>query len=157
MKFTSKLLILLARASCISSTNSLTCPANFNLAPMSSYSTDSTDYKSGTHSVAFVTTPDVAAAKKIAHLLLEKKLAACINIVPQIISIYDWEGKINEDPEVLMMIKTRTSRVDEICKLVKENHAYSVAEVISLPIENGNPPYMDWLTKSVPDRVPDKC
>ncbi|XP_059620394.1 protein CutA homolog [Phlebotomus argentipes] len=125
-------------------------PAKFNLATMSS---SSSKYEPGTHSVAFVTTPDENSAKKLAHLLLNQKLAACINIVPQITSIYDWDGKISEDSEVLMMIKTRTSRVDEICKLVRDNHSYSVAEVISLPIENGNPPYMEWLSKSVPDKT----
>uniref|UniRef100_A0A1L8D7B6 Uncharacterized protein n=2 Tax=Nyssomyia neivai TaxID=330878 RepID=A0A1L8D7B6_9DIPT len=123
-------------------------PLKYNLATMSS---SSSTYEPGTHSVAFVTTPDDSSAKKLAHLLVERKLAACVNIIPKITSIYDWEGKINEDNEVLMMIKTRTSRVDEICKLVKDNHSYSVAEVISLPIENGNPPYMEWLSKSVPE------
>ncbi|XP_055704240.1 protein CutA homolog [Phlebotomus papatasi] len=125
-------------------------PAKFNLAAMSSSSSKN---EPGTHSVAFVTTPNEALAKKLAHLLLNQKLAACINIVPQITSIYDWEGKINEDSEVLMMIKTRTNRVDEICKVIRDNHSYSVAEVISLPIDNGNPPYMEWLSKSVPDKT----
>ncbi|XP_055678326.1 protein CutA homolog [Lutzomyia longipalpis] len=123
-------------------------PLKYNLATMSS---SSSTYEPGTHSVAFVTTPDESSAKKLAHLLVERKLAACVNVIPQITSIYDWDGKINEDNEVLLMIKTRTSRVDEICKLVKDNHSYSVAEVISLPIENGNPPYMEWLSKTVLD------
>lgn len=112
-------------------------------------------YTSGTHSVAFVTTPDEKTAKSLAQSIVEKKLAACVNIIPQITSIYTWEDKLNEDNEVLMMIKTKSSRIDELAKFVRENHPYSVAEVISLPIENGNIPYLDWITKTVPDKKVD--
>lgn len=103
-------------------------------------------YKPGTHSAAFVTAPDETVAKTLAHGLVTNKLAACVNIVPKIVSIYEWEGKINEDSEVLMMIKTTSSKVDEISKYIRENHPYTVAEVISFPIENGNPPYLEWIT-----------
>ncbi|XP_075155280.1 divalent-cation tolerance protein CutA [Haematobia irritans] len=109
-------------------------------------------YESGTASVAFVTAPDEKIAKKLAHGLLEQKLAACINIIPSIQSIYMWEGKVNEDIEYLMIIKTQTGHVDELTKWVRANHPYSVAEVITLPIEKGNPPYMKWLKESVPEK-----
>lgn len=109
-------------------------------------------YESGSSSVAFVTVPDDKIAKKLAKGIIEQKLAACVNIIPNIQSIYMWEGKINEDSEYLMMIKTRTSRIDELSKWVRDNHPYSVAEVITLPIENGNLPYMKWLSESVPDK-----
>ncbi|XP_065085003.1 protein CutA homolog isoform X2 [Ochlerotatus camptorhynchus] len=106
-------------------------------------------YEAGTHSIAYVTTPNANSAKELARKLVERKLAACVNIIPGLTSIYEWEGKINEDQEILLMIKTRTARVDELSKFVRENHPYSVAEVISVPIENGNPPYLDWLSKTV--------
>ncbi|XP_004521050.1 protein CutA homolog [Ceratitis capitata] len=109
-------------------------------------------YVEGSSSVAFVTTPDEKLAKKLAQGLVERKLAACVNIIPQIQSIYMWEGKVNEDNEYLMMIKTRTSRVDELVKFVRENHSYSVAEVITLPIEKGNAPYLNWIAQTVPDK-----
>jgi len=83
--------------------------------------------------------------------LIENKLAACVNIIPGIKSIYEWQGKIEEDGELLLMIKTRTSRVPEVVKYVRENHSYDVAEVISTPIENGNAPYLDWISKNVPE------
>lgn len=98
----------------------------------------------------FVTTPDIAAAKKIAYGLIEQKIAACVNIIPQITSIYSWEGKVNEDAEVLLMIKTRKSRVDDLTKFVNVTHPYSTPEVISLPIENGSSTYLDWISKTVP-------
>lgn len=115
---------------------------------------DDTDfqYESGTSSVAFVTTPDDLVAKKLANGLLEQKLAACVNIIPNIQSLYMWEGKINADNEYLMMIKTRTNRLEEVTKWVRNNHPYSVAEVITLPIEHGSLPYMKWLAESVPDK-----
>lgn len=109
-------------------------------------------YESDSSSVAFVTAPDDKVAKKLAKGLIEQKLAACVNIIPNIQSIYMWEGELNEDSEYLMMIKTRTSRFEELSKWIRDNHPYSVAEVISLPIKNGNPPYMKWLSESVPDK-----
>ncbi|XP_055377472.1 protein CutA homolog [Condylostylus longicornis] len=109
-------------------------------------------YESGAASVAFVTTPNENTAKKLAHLLVEQKLAACVNIIPNLTSVYVWEGKINEDQEYLVMIKTKTSRIEELTKMVRDNHPYSVAEVITLPIDNGNSPYLDWVLKSVPNK-----
>ncbi|XP_024874596.1 protein CutA homolog [Temnothorax curvispinosus] len=104
----------------------------------------------GMHSVAYVTVPDDAVAKRLARGLVENKLAACVNIIPQLTSIYEWEGKIQEEPELLLMIKTRTERVDALTKYVKENHPYTVCEVISLPIQNGNDDYLKWISEVVP-------
>lgn len=109
----------------------------------------STPYTPGDSSICYVTTPNEAAAKKIAHDLITNKLAACVNIIPGIQSIYEWEGRINEDMEFLLMIKTTTENVNDLSTFVRDNHPYSVAEVISVKIENGNPPYLDWLAKSV--------
>ena len=66
---------------------------------------------------------------------MKDKLAACVNIIPGIISVYGWEDKIENDDEVLMMIKTRTSRVPELTEYVRKNHPYDVAEVITTSIE----------------------
>lgn len=102
--------------------------------------------------MAFVTAPTEEVAKKIAHGLVTAKLAACVNIIPKITSIYVWEGQVNEDSEVLMMIKTRTSRVAELTQYVKENHPYDVCEVISTEILQGNGPYLNWISESVPEK-----
>lgn len=95
--------------------------------------------------------PSLEVAKTLAHGIIANKLAACVNIIPSITSIYEWEGKINEDKELLLMIKTKSGKVDELTKFVRENHPYSVAEVISFPIENGNLPYLKWIHDTVPE------
>ncbi|KAK7066452.1 hypothetical protein SK128_015447 [Halocaridina rubra] len=112
----------------------------------------SSTYVAGTHSMAFVTAPSQEVAKKIAGGLVKNKLAACVNIIPNIVSVYEWKEEINEDPEVLMMIKTRTTRLEELTKFVKENHPYDVCEVISAPIAQGNKPYLDWISEIVPEK-----
>ncbi|XP_012218463.1 protein CutA homolog isoform X1 [Linepithema humile] len=104
----------------------------------------------GASSVAYVTVPDDTVAKKIARGLVENKLAACVNIIPQLTSIYEWKGEIQEDSELLLMIKTRTEKIDALTKYVKENHPYTVCEVISLPIQNGNADYIKWINEVVP-------
>ncbi|XP_078271991.1 protein CutA homolog [Rhinoraja longicauda] len=114
-------------------------------------SMEASSYVPGTHSTAFVTCPNMEEAKKIARGAVQKQLAACVNIIPQITSIYQWEGKIEEDNEVLLMIKTRTSKVSDLAAYVRSVHPYDVAEVISLPIDQGNPPYMKWLSETVPE------
>ncbi|MBN3302425.1 CUTA protein, partial [Amia calva] len=108
-------------------------------------------YVSGTHSAAFVTCPNEQVAKDLARGIVEKKLAACVNIVPKITSVYEWQGKIEEDSEVLLMIKTRSSKVSALADYVRSVHPYEVAEVISLPIAEGNPPYLKWLSDTVPE------
>jgi periplasmic divalent cation tolerance protein len=75
-----------------------------------------------------------------------------VNLIPSVVSVYEWEGKIENDEEVLMMIKTRTEAVDDITTFVKANHPYDVPEVISTSIEAGSKDYMDWIGKIVPKK-----
>lgn len=117
-----------------------------------SMAAESSTYVAGMHSVVYVTAPSQEVAKKIAGGLVKNKLAACVNIIPNIISVYEWKEEINEDPEVLMMIKTRTSRLEELTQFVKANHPYDVCEVISSPIAQGNKPYLDWISEIVPEK-----
>ncbi|XP_041455762.1 protein CutA homolog [Lytechinus variegatus] len=100
---------------------------------------------------AFVTVPDKEVGEKLASDIVKQKLAACVNMIPGLTSVYEWDGKIEKDQEVLLMIKTRRSKIDELSEYMRKNHPYDVAEVISLPIENGNLPYLQWVTKSVPE------
>ncbi|XP_025781051.1 protein CutA isoform X4 [Puma concolor] len=122
----------------------------------------SSGYVPGSVSAAFVTCPNERVAKEIARAVVEKRLAACVNLIPQITSIYEWKGELEEDNEVLMMIKTRSSLVPALTDYVVRPtgseagsvHPYEVAEVIALPVEQGNSPYLHWVhqvTESVAD------
>ncbi|KAK9797724.1 hypothetical protein WJX73_000059 [Symbiochloris irregularis] len=98
--------------------------------------------------VVYVTVPDREVAKKISHGLVESKLAACVNIVPGLQSIYMWEGKVNDDAELLLMIKTGTQIVERLTEYVKANHPYDECEVISVPITGGSQSYISWIEQS---------
>ncbi|MDD5657745.1 MAG: divalent-cation tolerance protein CutA [Elusimicrobia bacterium] len=95
--------------------------------------------------VVLVTVPDAPLAEAIAAGLVEQKLAACVNIVPGATSVYRWEGQIHRDAEQLLIIKTRVGLLSELTQFVKTKHPAKVPEIISLPITEGNPAYMDWL------------
>ncbi len=95
--------------------------------------------------VVYVTTPNEKTAKKIAKEVLEKRLAACINIIPNIYSTYRWRGRIEEDQEALMIIKTRRGLFDILAKTIKEKHPYEVPEVIGIPIIEGYNAYLEWI------------
>ncbi|MEW6013801.1 MAG: divalent-cation tolerance protein CutA [Candidatus Zixiibacteriota bacterium] len=84
-------------------------------------------------------------ARALATEIVENKLAACVNIVDTVRSIYRWKGKITSDDEALLIIKTATKKVENLIKYVKENHSYDIPEVVSLNIAEGNPDYLDWL------------
>jgi periplasmic divalent cation tolerance protein len=95
--------------------------------------------------VLFVTTPDPQLAEVIADGLVQLKLAACVNIIPGLTSVYHWEGRLHKDAEVLMVIKTRVDAFDEAARFIQENHPAEVPEIISLPISEGSPSYLEWL------------
>ncbi|KAM4640898.1 protein CutA isoform 2-T8 [Discoglossus pictus] len=126
-------------------------PLLLRIVGLRSLSMASEAYISGTVSAAYVTCPNETVAKDIARGLVKRKLAACVNIIPQITSIYEWKGKIEEDSEILLMIKTRSTKVPAVTDYVRSVHPYEVCEVISLPVDQGNPPYLKWVTETVPE------
>lgn len=99
--------------------------------------------------IVLVTTPNAEEAARIAEVLVSEQLAACVNIVPGIESIYRWEGNVTRDQEALMIIKTTAERYDELERRVKELHSYSTPEVIALRIERGSEQYLNWLRDSL--------
>lgn len=98
----------------------------------------------------YVTTSDHNEARKIGHAILEENLAACVNIIDGMNSMFKWEGEIQEDQECILIVKTHYSRVQKVTKLIKEIHSYEVPAVLSLTIteDEGNVEYLDWLEKS---------
>ncbi len=98
--------------------------------------------------MGWVSFPKIDSARKVAKLLITSKLAGCTKIINNMESFYEWEGKLEEDNEVYVVIKTTQNKVDEIQKLLKENHPNKVYEFIYTSIEGGNPDYMDWVRKA---------
>lgn len=96
--------------------------------------------------VVLITTPGLEAAEKVARELLGKKLAACVNILPSVQSIFTWQGKTQDDREVLLLVKTRLSLFqDQLVPAVQSVHPYEVPEIIALPILAGSQNYLDWI------------
>ena len=95
--------------------------------------------------VVFVTCGSEEEALKIARSLVEEGLAACVNLVSPVRSIYRWEGKIWDEKEWLLVIKTQKARFEDLEKKVKALHSYSVPEVIGVPIVEGSSAYLNWL------------
>jgi periplasmic divalent cation tolerance protein len=96
----------------------------------------------------FVTSPDRDTSETIASALVEAQIVACVNILPGVTSVYRWEGKVQRDPEELLVMKTRLQLFPRVAQRVKELHPYEVPEVIALPIVEGATSYLDWLAES---------
>jgi periplasmic divalent cation tolerance protein len=99
--------------------------------------------------VVLVTTPDRKTSRKLAQGLLKKKLAACVNRVSGLESRYWWKGKIETAREELLLIKTTGGKLKTLTRWVRENHPYTVCEVVALTIQGGNKPYLDWIAASL--------
>jgi periplasmic divalent cation tolerance protein len=97
------------------------------------------------HIVVFVTVPSEEVGKKIAGKIVEKRLAACVNITAEITSVYWWEDKIQEDSERMLIIKTKSQLFNQLQETVKTHHPYTVPEIIALPLVKGYAPYLDWI------------
>ena len=98
--------------------------------------------------VVFITASSEEEAARIAASLVEEKLAACVNIIRNIRSIYSWKGKVCDDAEVLMIVKTQRSLFNSLKGRVKELHSYEVPEIIALPIVDGSEDYLKWIRES---------
>jgi periplasmic divalent cation tolerance protein len=96
-----------------------------------------------------VTTGTDEEARRVAVALLNQRKAACVNILPNICSLFWWHDKLDSARESLLIIKTKASLVKEIVRLVKEVHSYEVPEIIALPIIGGNQEYLDWIGEEV--------
>jgi len=95
--------------------------------------------------VALSTAPDVETGARIARALVEERLAACVNLVPAVRSIYRWQGAVEADTEVLLVIKTRAERIDALASRLRVLHPYELPELVALPVVAGLGPYLDWV------------
>jgi len=97
------------------------------------------------------TAPNLKEARTLAGLLLSKKLAACIQLVPDLESHYRWKGKKETSKEVLLIIKTRASLYKRVEKKILAGHSYEIPEIVCLPITKGSKGFLDWISKETKD------
>ena len=95
--------------------------------------------------VVLCTFPDLPQARHIGTLLVEKQLAACVNLIPSVESIFCWEGKISTESEVLAVFKTTAERLVELEQELLVRHPYEVPELLALPVANGSEAYLKWV------------
>jgi periplasmic divalent cation tolerance protein len=99
----------------------------------------------GAVQVAFITAPDADTATRLARTLVEERLAACVNVVPGIRSVYRWQGALHEEDETLLIVKTRAERAAALEARVRALHPYEVPEVLRLAAAGGSAPYLHWV------------
>jgi Uncharacterized protein involved in tolerance to divalent cations len=95
--------------------------------------------------IVLTTTPDASQAETLAQKIIESKLAACVQVLPAMKSFYFWEGAVQVEPEHLLLIKTLPEKYDLLENFIRENHSYSVPEIVALPAEKVSESYLSWM------------
>jgi len=98
--------------------------------------------------VVLITASSPQEGEAIAQALVEKELAACVNVVPGVTSLYRWQGELQKEGEVLLVVKTRRALFDRLAARVRELHSYQVPEIIALPVAVGDEDYLSWLDEA---------
>ena len=101
------------------------------------------------YAIIFTTVSTKKEGYAIANELVQNKLAACVNIVPKVHSVYEWDNQIQNDEELLLLIKTTKEREKDIYHTIESLHSYDIPELITIPINRGSQPYLQWLENSV--------
>ena len=101
--------------------------------------------------LAFCTAPSEEVGLELARQLVRAQLAACVNLVPRVRSIYRWDDDVQEDDEVLLVIKTDDKHLQELIATVRRLHPYDVPELVAWPLSGGSPEYLDWVQRSLGD------
>ena len=95
--------------------------------------------------VVLTTTPNSEEAERLARAIIDTKLAACVQILPKMTSVYFWEGKVQTEPEHLLLIKTLEEKFDELSAFIKSNHSYDVPEIVAIEAEKVSDDYVNWV------------
>ena len=98
--------------------------------------------------IMLTTWPDSAGAKALAEALVTQRLAACVNVLPEMASIYAWQGRLEQGSEHQLIIKTRRRLHDEVAALIVERHPYELPEILCIPVVAGLPGYLDWIDEA---------
>jgi periplasmic divalent cation tolerance protein len=102
--------------------------------------------------VVLCTVPSAEVGTQLGRGLVEEQLAACVNIIPAVRSIYRWQGAVHDDAEAQLLIKTRASRFEALLAWIRSHHPYEEPEVIALPIAQGSPSYLAWIAQQTQPR-----
>ena len=103
--------------------------------------------------LVFTNLPDREAALKLAHGLVERRLAACVNVLAGCTSVYRWKGDVEQADEVPVLVKTRSARYDEVEAAIRELHPYELPEIVAVPVVRGLPDYLDWVGEETAIRI----
>ena len=95
--------------------------------------------------LVYMTAETAEEARSLGRMLVEARLAACANVIANMVPIYWWEGQVEEGSEAVLIAKTRRDLLDQVIKLVKERHSYDCPCVVAVPIDSGNPAFLDWI------------
>ncbi len=95
--------------------------------------------------LVLVTVPDLETGRRLARVLLERRTCACVNLVPEVGSLFRWKGTIEEEGEVLLLIKAPVARWDDLQQAIREHHPYDVPEILAFRADRGDPAYLSWL------------
>ncbi len=99
--------------------------------------------------IVYTTCGNITEAEAIARSLIDSRWAACVNVVPGLLSYYRWQGKVENDTELLLMIKTERGLVDEVRHTLETLHSYDLPEMIVVPIIDGSPNYLEWMDQEM--------
>jgi periplasmic divalent cation tolerance protein len=104
--------------------------------------------------LAYCTCPDPESAEKIAEVLVQEQIAACVSIVPGLRSVYRWDNQVARDHEILLLIKTTAARLPDLTARIEALHPYEVPELIAHPISHGHEPYLEWVRTCTKTETP---
>ncbi|KAL6463496.1 hypothetical protein MHYP_G00278870 [Metynnis hypsauchen] len=110
-------------------------------------------YVAGHHSILLMNCPTEQVAKDIGRHIMEKRMAACVNILPHTSTMYYWKGEIRDASEILLLVRTRTSLIQRLTEFITAMHPYEIPEIISFPIEDGSLSYFKWMDVAVPEQT----
>ncbi len=99
--------------------------------------------------IVLTTTPNIVEAEALAERIVNAKLAACVQTLPRMTSVYIWEGKLQKEPEHLLLIKTLPEKFDELSAFITANHSYTVPEIVAIDAEKVSGPYLAWMKENV--------
>ncbi len=99
--------------------------------------------------LVLTTYPEKQAAEQFARELVERRYAACVNVLPEMTSVYQWHDKVESGTECQLLIKTEKHRFSQLCRFISDNHPYELPEIVEVPISSGLPAYLSWISESV--------